>query len=72
MNETRQEAIRSGVANAMDTVFTDKAMDAEAAFKMLEDFVSDGLSCAGLSDIVTPEDIAFAKRCWYVLSNHAN
>lgn len=64
MNAKRKQAIDSGVANAIDTVCIDKEMTAEQAFAQLESVVADGLSCYGLSDIVTAEESAYAKTCW--------
>ena len=62
MDARRQEAIESGVRNAVDTVLLDKSMTRDQAYAQLADFVSDGLSAAGLDDRVSAEEIEFARR----------
>jgi len=63
-SQKRRDAIHSGVANAVDTVFVDKAMTRDEAYASLKQFVSDGLSCYGLDDIVTDADMQIAKSMW--------
>jgi len=61
---TRHAAIESGVQNAVDTVVLDKAMGRDEAYARLEDFASDGLSCYGLDDSLTPAELAYAQSCF--------
>ena len=57
----RQQAIRSGVANAHQSV-TDNDMTREDAMRLLSDFVQDGLSSAGIkNDIPTKADMRLAR-----------
>jgi len=64
MNETkRQQAIRSGVRNAAQTV-TDKDISREMAYYLLAEFVQDGLNAAKLADRPTDADMAFARAVW--------
>jgi hypothetical protein len=58
---TRQDAVESGVRNAIDTVH-EKAMTQEKAYALLSEFVSDALSAYGFSDIVTAEDMRSARN----------
>ena len=64
MKATRHAAIESGVQNAVDTVVLDKAMGRDEAYARLEDFASDGLSCYGLDDSLTPAELAYAQSCF--------
>ena len=57
----RRNAIEDGVRNAVETVVVDKALSRDQAFRMLSEFVSDGLACAGLCDKVTAADLEYAK-----------
>lgn len=64
MRETkRQQAIRSGVRNAAQTV-ADKDMSGEMAYHLLAEFVQDGLNAAKLDDRPTDADMAFARIVW--------
>ena len=60
----RNNAIESGVHNAVDTVVVDKAMATGKAYENLSSFVQDGLSCYGLDDEVSGADLEYAKSCW--------
>ena len=64
MKTKRREGIEIGVRNAVDTVVVDKEMTRDEAYSMLKDFVSDGLSCAGLSDRTTSTDMKYARAMW--------
>lgn len=58
----RRLGIESGVNNAVDTVFIDKEMSLQSVKEQLESFVSDGLNCHGLNDIVTKRDMRYARE----------
>jgi hypothetical protein len=60
----RQNAILSGVNNAVDTVIVDKAMTADEAYRMLDSFVQDGMNSHGLDDVLTAKDRKYARDLW--------